>query len=340
MVLKINPAHFPLWRNTERLQIGEGDSALVIDRVSASQERLINLLYRGIADDSFKTISASVGQTTEESQSLLKRLAPVLLSGASGTKNELSSDYIDQAFAEIIRASFRSGTDGLAIVNHRASLAVQLMDGDGASLLLALGLASSGLGAIYCADGSPVTRADVGPLGYSIDELGSSRWSALARRLESGPHPCRVVSPSRRFSQQAAVLTGSQLTKSSRYENLLRGSTPHLAIEFSIHKTVVTPIVVPGQTPCLSCRYKFEIESDKDWPSLTTQLQMRNERLDDSASKLFACGAALEVLLRYLDDPRSLNFQGLQLNHVSGEISTVTWPNDENCTCSLSSSSL
>jgi hypothetical protein len=255
------------------------------------------------------------------------------LTGPSGIKTGLAPEFIDQAFAEIIRASFKTGVDGLAIINHRAIRAVQMLDADGTSLLLSLALASAGLGAIYCSDSSLVTVNDLGPLGFANDELGQPRWQALARRLEEGSHPCRVISPSRRFTQQAAVLVGSQVTKYQRYEPLMRGSTPHLAIEYSMNKTLVTPLVIPGQTPCLSCRYSTEIKRDADWPALTTQLQMRSDRLDDSVSKLFASGAALEILLRFIDDPRSVGFDGVQLNHLSGEISSVSWARDEHCSC-------
>lgn len=52
----------------------------------------------------------------------------------------------------------------------------------------------------------------------------------------------------------------------------LRDDLPHLPIGFEKDATVVGPLVVPGRTPCLSCRDAHERDRDPAWPRLHAQL--------------------------------------------------------------------
>lgn len=52
----------------------------------------------------------------------------------------------------------------------------------------------------------------------------------------------------------------------------LRDDLPHLPIGFERDAAVVGPLVVPGRTPCLSCRDAHERDRDGAWPRLHAQL--------------------------------------------------------------------
>lgn len=52
----------------------------------------------------------------------------------------------------------------------------------------------------------------------------------------------------------------------------LRDDLPHLPIGFEQDAAVVGPLVVPGSTPCLSCRDAHERDRDDAWPRLHAQL--------------------------------------------------------------------
>lgn len=56
----------------------------------------------------------------------------------------------------------------------------------------------------------------------------------------------------------------------------LRDDTAHLPIAFEEAATVIGPLVVPGQTPCLSCRDAAETARDAAWPLLHSQLMGRS----------------------------------------------------------------
>lgn len=336
MVVKINPSRVPLWRDPQTLQLGLGADAVVLDTVSASQEKLINLLYRGVADASLNTIASTVGSQPRETKELLERLTPVLVTSADNKIKapSLSGEFIEQAFAEIIRNSFLSGADGQATLQARANRQVSLASADKSSLVLALALASAGIGAVSSNDNSPVTMQDIGPLGYSSSELGSSRVDALARRLELGNHPCRLVRPgSKHFTLALTVFTSMHMTPNHVYRDAMKGSTPHLAIEYGFGETVVTPLVIPGKTACLSCRQQSMAQQDENWATLTTQLQFRNDRLDDTQSTLLATALALEKILAFIDDSRKTEFEGSLIDQRSGQIMKLQWPIDATCEC-------
>lgn len=52
----------------------------------------------------------------------------------------------------------------------------------------------------------------------------------------------------------------------------LRDDVAHLPVAFEPGTTVVGPLVVPGRTPCLSCRDAHERDRDAAWPLLHAQL--------------------------------------------------------------------
>ena len=69
----------------------------------------------------------------------------------------------------------------------------------------------------------------------------------------------------------------------------LRDDLPHLPIGFEQDAAVVGPLVVPGRTPCLSCRDAHERDRDPAWPRLHAQLvgtttQVTSARIAHAAS--------------------------------------------------------
>ncbi len=79
----------------------------------------------------------------------------------------------------------------------------------------------------------------------------------------------------------------------------LRDDVPHLPVAFERDATTVGPLVIPGETPCLSCRDAHERERDPAWPMLHAQLVGRS--LGRIASTRIA-GAA-ELVGRILRTP-------------------------------------
>lgn len=59
---------------------------------------------------------------------------------------------------------------------------------------------------------------------------------------------------------------------SGQFASLLASDQPHLPIAFDAGGATIGPLVIPGKTPCLSCRDSHERERDAAWPRLMSQL--------------------------------------------------------------------
>ncbi|MDQ0725970.1 hypothetical protein QFZ21_000970 [Microbacterium sp. W4I20] len=57
-----------------------------------------------------------------------------------------------------------------------------------------------------------------------------------------------------------------------QFARYLREDTPHLPVAFESGQFTVGPLVVPGETPCLTCRDTHDTDRDPAWPLLHAQL--------------------------------------------------------------------
>jgi len=76
----------------------------------------------------------------------------------------------------------------------------------------------------------------------------------------------------------------------------LRDDVPHLPIGFEYDAALIGPLVVPGRTPCLSCRDAHESERDSAWPLLHAQLVGRSVAV--SAARISHAAALVALILR------------------------------------------
>lgn len=75
----------------------------------------------------------------------------------------------------------------------------------------------------------------------------------------------------------------------------LREDRPHLPIAFEDEAVTIGPLVIPGRTPCLSCRDEHEQRRDPAWPRLHAQLVGRSVTIS-SARLSHAAALAARVL--------------------------------------------
>jgi len=104
MVIKINPSRIPIWRSPTTLQLGLGKNALVLQDLQPSDEKLVQLLYKGIADGSVGAVASTLGSSQQATGDLLNRLSPALLQGSEqASKNQalLSQEFVAQAFQRL-----------------------------------------------------------------------------------------------------------------------------------------------------------------------------------------------------------------------------------------------
>lgn len=75
----------------------------------------------------------------------------------------------------------------------------------------------------------------------------------------------------------------------------LRDDVPHLPIGFEQQAALIGPLVVPGRTPCLSCRDAHERRRDPAWPTLHAQLVGRSVSIG-AAQIVHAAALAARIL--------------------------------------------
>lgn len=347
-MLKINPHQTALWRDLNSLQIGSGNEKVIFNSLTPAQERLIAALYRGIADKQLPQIMDELGVIERDGQNLVESLQPLLLKNTPPLQQPLSEDFVAGAFAEIIRASLLNSSDGATVLMERKFRTVHIDDLSGAGLATALGLASAGVGRVVSHDQSLVEAKDLGPSAYPSQLLGKPKIQAISALLASSPNQMSLV-PGHKLTARnleaidLAVIIGQQVIEPRRYVQWLNRDVPHLAINFDVDSASVSPLIVPGRGPCLYCLEQARINEDASWPVVASQLVTNQNRLDDSASRLFCAGLAIQKILAHLDDvggfnPTENELVGYRLALASGAITELSWPEHEACSCHLAAS--
>jgi hypothetical protein len=344
-MLRINPHQTALWRDLNSLQIGSGQNRVIFDSLSPAQERLIAALYRGIADKQLPQLLNDLGVEAEDGQHLVESLQPLLLKNTKPTKSALSEEFVSGAFAEIIRASLLNSADGATVLMERKFRTVHIDNLSAAGLALTLGLASAGVGRVVTHDQSLVENKDLGPSGYPTQLLGKAKVEAVRALLASSPNQMRVVpghklTPRNLEAIDCAAIIAHEAIEPRRYVQWLNRDVPHLALSFEVDHASVSPLIVPGRGPCLFCLEQARVNQDPSWPVLASQLITTKERLDDSASRLFCAGVAIQKILGHLDSVGEFRqtekeLVGYRLHLSNGTIAEFRWPEHEACSCKL-----
>ena len=345
MVIKINPNQPALWRDPQTLQIGHGANSLAVGKLSKAQEQLIGLLYRGIANKALPELSKHIGMSASEAEELVERVSPMLLKEPERNPKsaELSPEFVASAFSEIIRASLVNEVDGALVLQERNRRNIHLEDLSKPGLTIALGLAAAGVGHLITHDEAVVSQPDLGPTGYPTQLIGHPRIEALRALLAASPNQS-LVSFGKRLQERhldsvdCAILIAHQSMEPARYARWLNRDVPHLAVTFDSNGVSVSPLIVPGQSPCLLCLEKLRTDQDPAWPVLATQLLKTTKRMDDSASALFAGGIVLQKVLNRIDNFGEFEWQlenrtGYRLDSKTGLVTELVWPQWPECSC-------
>lgn len=346
-MLRINPHQTALWRDLNSLQIGSGQKRVIFDSLSPAQERLIAALYRGIADKQLPQLLNDLGVEPEDGNHLVDSLQPLFLQNTKPMKSALSEEFVAGAFAEIIRASLLNSADGATVLMERKFRTVHIDDLSAPGLALTLGLASAGVGRVVTHDQSFVQDKDLGPSGYPTQLLGRTKVDAVRALLASSPNQMGVVQGHKLTARNleaidCAAIIAHEAIEPRRYVQWLNRDVPHLALSFEVDHASVSPLIVPGRGPCLFCLEQARVNIDPSWPVIASQLITTKERLDDSASRLFCAGVAIQKILGHLDfvgafGQTEKELVGYRLNLASGTIAEFRWTEHEACSCKLTS---
>lgn len=143
MVLRINPSRQPLWRSPTELQIGMEPNAPRLRDMTRGQERLIQMLYKGMPNSYLEEAAEKLG--VPNPNEILEAITPVLLEVSFPQVDE---DFVARNFAEICRAQSTYNHSGESIIAQRQLHSVFLTSDPGCGKLLNDALTNSGIGKI------------------------------------------------------------------------------------------------------------------------------------------------------------------------------------------------
>jgi hypothetical protein len=141
MVLRINPSKFPVWRSPTELQIGLEATAPRFKDLTRAQERLIQMLYRGMPNTYIKEASGNLA--IPNPQEIIDKVQPVLMQVSFPQVDE---DFVTRNFAEICRVQATYNHSGESIIAQRKTRTVYISDNSKCGKLISDALTNSGIG--------------------------------------------------------------------------------------------------------------------------------------------------------------------------------------------------
>ena len=160
--------------------------------------------------------------------------------------------------------------------------------------MLALTLATAGVGQLVFADSTPVQATDVGYGIYGVDDVGKQRDSVL-RQAIARCAPQTHVSAEARVDLLVTVEHHGMLMP--QYSSLMGRAIPHLPVIMQQASMTVGPLVLPGTTACTTCHMLHKADADAAWPGIHQQLLALPALPQDAAlAASTACVVAANVL--------------------------------------------
>jgi hypothetical protein len=304
MVLRINPSKELLWRSPSEVQFGSSTDAVRLAQLTAGQERLLNLLTRGIADEYFDDVAEAVA--AENPRELLGQLDSVLLRNAT-MPTQLSAEFLEARLAEICRAQATHSREGVAILAARQTRKVFVQAKTAAHELIVHSLRQSGIGEVV----------------------------TCPRALEEFTE----VTNCENFD--FAVLLSNNAVAPRDYAKWMVDGVPHLSVVFDSEGVTISPIIEVAKSACLSCFHENQTATDAAWPAIASQLLFSKQDFDDSVAALFAAAIACQRVLQFVDrnagfDSSSIDNTGYRLSIGSGQINEIQWQFSAACACRIS----
>jgi hypothetical protein len=348
MFHRINKAQPATWRDPNTIQIGLETNSVIIENLTLSQQQIIAALYSGVVDGQQEVLDQTYKAEVGTTQSLIEKLSPLIEQGA--TVSNSYGPWQQLAFSELARAALDYEVNPEMILAERWQRVVHIDQIDKAGLLLTKALLASGVGKVATHDDGLVLNTDLGELGFTREDLGKSRIQVVSTQL---PNLLLAETKSQRFldlSEKAnksikisfAVTLGHLVTRPATYIRWLNRDAPHLNIAYNLYDCQISPIVVPGQTPCLNCFAEFKVDLDPAWPAIASQLLELPRTRDDSSALLTSTGLALRSILRHLDESAGFTIAddvdqefklGYTINYKTGNVIRTRYDFHKLCNC-------
>jgi hypothetical protein len=345
---RINKAQPAIWKDPNTIQIGLGPNSVVLPELSAQQEKIIAALYSGLVEGQQEVIDSTVDAEPGETQNLIERLQQLVEQPVTGISP--FGDWQQLAFAEIARASLDYQVNGEMVLAERWQRSVHIDQLDKAGMLLTKALLASGVGSVITHDDGIVLGEDLGELGFPKFQINNKRFESLQRELSNLSLPVtkkpRLIAlnykPDKTLKVSFALIMGHLALRPTTYSRWLNRDVNHLAITFNLDCVEVSPVVIPGVTPCLNCFQEYKVDEDSSWPVMASQLVDLPRVRDDSAALLTAVGLATRSVLRSIDeaagfvhtgDAQAEIRNGYRVDYATGTVTRTSYQVHRLCTC-------
>jgi len=345
---RINKAQPAVWKDPNTIQLGLEPNAVVLPELTLQQQKIIDALYSGLVDGQQEVIDSTVNAETGQTQNLIDRLQTVLELPVQG--GSPYGDWQQLAFSEIARASLDYQVNGEMVLAERWQRFVHIDQLDKAGVLFTKALLASGVGSIITHDDGVVLATDLGELGYPKESLGKKRFDLLQLELAKLSLPNtkkpRLIAqnhkPDKSLKVSFALVVGHLALRPTTYSRWLNRDVSHLAITFNIDSVEISPVVIPGATPCLNCFQEFKVDEDHSWPVMASQLLDLPRVRDDSAALLTAVGLATRSVLRKLDESAGFIHsgdtdgeirKGYRVDYATGTVTRTVFELHRLCAC-------
>ncbi|MCL2465123.1 MAG: ThiF family adenylyltransferase [Micrococcales bacterium] len=194
---------------------------------------------------------------------------------------------------------------------------------------IAVGLAAAGVGSVLADDDRPVRPADIGATGYRWSDVGRPRAEATRRAM-------RDVFPTagntgKTVPDMLVVVEGGAADPALG-ERLVALETTHLSVVVREADTVVGPLVVPGNGPCLRCLDLHRADLDPAWSLLLSQL-VGAEPTEPGPVAGVAAGLAVATVLGVIDGLPPLVGRTWEVGLPDAVPRERTWAPHRRCGC-------
>ena len=320
MATQINPALARIWLPNGSRQYGYR-KPLILNPSDEGEQRALDYLEHGISNSQLGSLARLARIGDEPLQNLLVRVGSVLTK-SQGLRSQLSESEVAEHFAELSRIFLETQDDPAAVLARRRSSRIFIQSMGRTGLTITKGLDNSFIGTAMSLDNSTVQRSDLGALGYAEQALGESKVSAAKQLISAIKIEQHARLSGSMDHVDLAILIGTDVVSPQSYAHWLRREIPHLALVFDETGVQVSPVVVPGITPCLACAEISRMKLDPNWIAVAPQLQQLERSLEDAAMLLFASSIAVNQALNLIDRGIEHVDQLSYRLERSGEIST------------------
>lgn len=326
MVTQINPFQQHVWRSINQLQIGLGQQSVLLTDLTRPQERFIASLIAGIADNQIEPLAKQLKFDAVDAHRIAEALKPVLL---QQIMTEPTAE--DSLNGELVRVTLNQNTDGFAVLANRASKKVYLNTLGRAGATIATALAKAQVGSIASDDHGRVSKPEISSYLKSLENC--ARISALDFQFREFGLATKVTN--RSFEKASvSILIAQQYVSPTAYAPLMNRELPHIGVVFDQAGATVSPLVRPGETPCLYCLERNRIEQHAAWPVIASQLVTSRIAFDETAACNFAAAVVTKLVTDWID-LGATNDLGQRWSAATGEIESFRIEPSSKCDCLL-----